>query len=444
MPTVVYLCALWLPIAIGCTGRLKFLHKLNQKTMLKNTLILLLCLLMSCGIIKKEEPPGPRGTTSTSPKIEAVKLDSIQMSHLTINLLTGIPNDYIGDADSKHTITLDSLVLPFDDRLLLSSNRVASLGNVTKDTVQIAPGQGTPTDHAPYAIGGIKINKIILESAGRKYVYEKPMEMVNINIKHFDMAFEPSAPLVTKILTTVDSLESRIRRLRRATELRTLAEPNYAGRNLPPLFDVLLNTLHQIRRTHRARTQRLIDNTMIVDLDELRNIEFTVEGLEDQLDDSRTNPQKFNNEVLFATGEFDMSFSGKRELSKVIGSIVDRAAATQKEYPGRPVLVTLAITGYADEQEVKPYLEAALVAKYPKEIGRDQATLNKMLSQARADQIYAYLQQGLLGQEVSLELETIEGKGWEYPPGLKQNACRDDCQARRVAFISSIVVPSPN
>jgi len=270
----------------------------------------------------------------------------------------------------------------------------------------------------------------------------------SFSIDEYDFQYDASAPMINKLNFKIKDLEARILALMNEIDAKIKIEPDHAAKELSPTLNHLLGKVREIREYYLIKEHNLITESMRTDLQELDNIEYTVEAQEEEVSNPTNAPLVIENELLFATGEFDILQSVSK-LDSIIETINKKITECQSEYPGVPIKIALAVTGYADEQEINGDLENILRQKYPNEVvinkgGDKQELLNRLLSQARADNVSTYTKERVLSQAQIVSLSFLKsgaiGKGWQYPIHVTI-PCKDDCQQRRVVYISHIVFP---
>jgi outer membrane protein OmpA-like peptidoglycan-associated protein len=209
-----------------------------------------------------------------------------------------------------------------------------------------------------------------------------------------------------------------------------------------------LRRVKAIKEHYIAREQTIITESIRVDLAELDKIEYTVEAQEVEVRNPTNAPFVIENELLFESGKYDV-LTSVAKLDAIIADIQEKIANCRLNYPSMAVKVALAVTGYADEQDVKNDLKYKLYIKYPLEkptaiTEETQESLNKLLSQARADNVFNYIKEKVVPSSQFTSTTFLQtgavGKGWQYPVKLNP-PCQDDCQQRRVVYISHIVFP---
>ncbi len=143
---------------------------------------------------------------------------------------------------------------------------------------------------------------------------------------------------------------------------------------------------------------------------------------------------KILGDISFKTGESKLSEKGKKEIEKIILSIVQDIEewksyvneCNEKIFENDVFVVVIDASGYADGQ------------------GSLQNNLN--LSQSRAiavkEEIITQLKRIIKDKNINIVYEKIFAKGYgeELPPGVIQKG--DDDPARRICLISSVIGPS--
>lgn len=373
--------------------------------------------------------------------------DSIEIQKLNIKILEGLPGFSAGDLNVS-VIPIDSLSLEIDTNNITPINGKLRIITIDADTVSVGFGCGNLTDKSPHRIGMVSINKLTL-TKNEKIIttISKPTNIVNFKIYAYDLQCPRLAPSIDSIEFRIVDLEERIKKLLVVIEELVSEMPDHAAQKLPPTLQAFLANISSIKGFYFRQDEMLITAQTEADLNQLNNIKFSVEVQEVEVDNPNNNPQAIENEVLFKTGKFEISSSAP-VLDRVINDINAKILGLEKTNPDMPVKIILLVTGYADEQEIEKDLEQILRDKYPNENISDaqkQEILNKLLSQARADNVYSYLTTRLpsktrKGQPINFERAESRGKGWIYPPNLKK-PCVDNCQKRRVVYTSHIVYP---
>jgi hypothetical protein len=373
--------------------------------------------------------------------------DSIEIQKLNIKLLEGLPGFYL-DERNVSVIPVDSLSLEIDTSKITPINGRLRITTIDVDTISVGIGCGKLTNISPHRIGMVTIRKLTLTKGGEVIAQiDKSMNVVNFHVYSYDLQCERLAPTIDSIEFRIVNLEKRIRTLLMVIEQLVAEMPDHAAKKLPPTLQEFLGSIAGIKGFYFKQDEMLINDQTEADLNQLNNIKFSLEVQEKEVNNPDNNPQFIENEVLFRTGKFEIIPSAP-VLDGVVADIKAKILDIETKYSDMPVKMILVVTGYADEQKIEEDLELVLKNKFPKENIPNlnkQEILNKLLSQARADNVYAYIINRLpsktkLGKPIEFERNDAIGKGWIYPPN-SPNSCPNDCQARRVVYTSHIVYP---
>lgn len=149
--------------------------------------------------------------------------------------------------------------------------------------------------------------------------------------------------------------------------------------------------------------------------------------------------------LIFQSGHFDIDMArNKAVLEGYLGEITaDLNAQAAKGV--KDLKANLIITAFADLQAIDDKaLKETLTTKYG-ETCDNQECYNRLLSQARADEVLKWYKQEIAkkfpaASSIKVTVTAVaEGKGWELPNTYNGNCQKKDCEDRRIALISRAV-----
>ncbi len=421
---------------------------------MKNLLLLCTCLFFIACTPKPFVALEDNDTLPSPPQhIQALidrmaNVDSVAFEKVNIGLLEGLNETLFNDSDLRG-FHIDSVTVDLKGKKYNINNNVLELGYTKFDTMTIFPGTGKIVDKLPYRISGFTMKKIILKEGDWviKTIYI-PSEIVEFEIDKYDVKYNPNRQTLKKLHSQIDDLTQRILNLLDEIKRIEEIEPNHAASGLPPTLHSLLEKIKKINQYYSNQEDDFINNRISVDFDKLYDVEYTVEVQEQEVDDPNNYPTIIENELLFATGKYKIPTTNSK-LDKIVVELQNKIKNIEIKYANKfsssmDIKIVLSVIGYSDKQDVGDSLRDELKEKYSvSEKNISQEERNRMLSQARADEVFSYIKNKIdSGSLISLSFIKTEaiGKGWEYPPNVKP-PCPNSCQARRVVNISHIVFP---
>lgn len=379
-----------------------------------------------------------------SPEVSGLFIEKMYIDTLEADLYVNLSRNIEG-------LSIDSLIIPKGNWQRMD-NGFVSISEVRRKKVIASPLNSPPkTILQDVPISNIVFGKVSLEvekGAPHRFnsVVVSDITVGTWIVRGYDTSLDHDAPSRTALEEKIKQGKERIESIRNRVARKVKEYPDHAARNLEASLQELEDQIIEIEKFYQRQHREVPFSTIKVDMAKLEAVERTLGQMEEEVENPENDPILLENKIFFEPGEYIIvSNVNSEKLDAYINTIVK---GIQKHNPDRKVRVYIAVTGYADDLPVRDGLKEQLLRssgkpKFFSELNEEEDRhYNQILSEERARSVFYYIVQRVKRQVDREHVEYIrdyKGMGQIYPPSYEGN-CYGDCPKRRVSVISKVII----